>query len=53
VPSLKQRIEGCVFASRCPLAADLCRQIAPPLELKAAGHSAACHYAPREQVAAA
>ncbi|MEJ0074530.1 MAG: ABC transporter ATP-binding protein [Alphaproteobacteria bacterium] len=53
VPSLKARIEGCVFASRCPLATELCRQVAPPLERKAAAHSAACHYAPREEVAAA
>ena len=53
VPSLKQRIDGCVFASRCPLATDLCRQVAPPLEFKAAGHSAACHYAPRQEAAAA
>jgi peptide/nickel transport system ATP-binding protein len=53
VPSLKQRINGCVFAGRCALATDLCREAAPPLELKAAGHVAACHYAPREQVAAA
>jgi oligopeptide/dipeptide ABC transporter ATP-binding protein len=29
VPSLKQRIDGCVFASRCPLATDLCREVAP------------------------
>jgi peptide/nickel transport system ATP-binding protein len=53
VPSLKQRIEGCVFASRCTLATDLCRQVAPPLELKAPAHIAACHYALREQVTAA
>jgi peptide/nickel transport system ATP-binding protein len=52
VPSLKNRIVGCVFASRCPLATDLCRQVAPPLELKAAGHIAACHYAQREEIAA-
>ena len=53
VPSLKKRIEGCVFASRCPLATELCRDVAPALELKAAGHTAACHYAPRQEVAAA
>jgi peptide/nickel transport system ATP-binding protein len=52
VPSLKNRIEGCVFASRCTLASDLCRRAVPPLELKAPGHLAACHYAPREEVAA-
>ena len=50
--SLKTRIVGCVFASRCPLATELCREIAPPLELKAQGHTAACHYAPCEAVAA-
>jgi peptide/nickel transport system ATP-binding protein len=53
VPSLKKRIDGCVFAGRCPLVTDLCRQLAPPLELKAHGHIAACHYAAREEVIAA
>jgi peptide/nickel transport system ATP-binding protein len=52
VPSLKERIPGCVFASRCPLATELCREVAPALEPKAAGHVAACHYAVREAVAA-
>jgi peptide/nickel transport system ATP-binding protein len=52
VPSLKQRIPGCVFAGRCPLATDLCRQMAPALELKAPGHVAACHYASKDALAA-
>ena len=52
VPSLKERIPGCVFAGRCRLATDLCREIAPALEAKAPGHVAACHYAAREAVAA-
>jgi peptide/nickel transport system ATP-binding protein len=52
VPDLKQRIEGCVFAGRCPLVTDVCRQFAPGLEQKAARHVAACHYAPKEQAAA-
>jgi len=52
VPSLKQRIDGCVFASRCAIATGLCRKVAPPLEMKAAGHIAACHFAPREVAAA-
>ena len=52
VPSLKERLPGCVFASRCALATDLCRLAAPALELKAAGHFAACHYAPKEALAA-
>jgi peptide/nickel transport system ATP-binding protein len=52
VPSLRQRIPGCVFASRCSEARDVCRQVAPALEQKAARHFAACHLAPRETVAA-
>jgi peptide/nickel transport system ATP-binding protein len=52
VTSLKQRIVGCVFAGRCAQATDLCRQAAPALELKAPGHLAACHYAPKEALAA-
>ena len=31
VPSLKQRIAGCVFAGRCATATELCRQVAPAL----------------------
>jgi peptide/nickel transport system ATP-binding protein len=52
VPSLKGRIRGCVFAGRCPHSTDLCREVAPALALKTPGHVAACHYAPREAVAA-
>jgi peptide/nickel transport system ATP-binding protein len=53
VPSLKAKIPGCVFASRCPKVTDLCRQFAPALEEKAPGHVAACHYALREEAVAA
>jgi peptide/nickel transport system ATP-binding protein len=53
VPSLKRKIDGCVFASRCPYATELCRTVAPALELKADGHMAACHYALREGALAA
>ncbi|MCB4821056.1 ABC transporter ATP-binding protein [Roseicella aerolata] len=53
VPSLKAKIPGCVFASRCPHATDLCRQVAPALEEKAPGHVAACHYATKEGAIAA
>jgi peptide/nickel transport system ATP-binding protein len=52
VPSLKQRIVGCVFAGRCPRVTELCRQVAPALVLKAPGHLAACHYAAADMVAA-
>jgi peptide/nickel transport system ATP-binding protein len=51
VPTLKARIPGCVFASRCAKAHDICRDVAPPLEEKATGHVAACHFAPAETVA--
>ena len=53
VPSLKQKIPGCVFASRCPKATDFCAQVAPALEEKALGHVAACHYAIKEGAIAA
>ena len=52
MPNLKQRIPGCVFASRCAQARDVCRNVAPALEEKAAGHFTACHFAPAETVAA-
>jgi peptide/nickel transport system ATP-binding protein len=52
VPSLNTRIAGCVFASRCVQATELCRRLAPALELKAPGHVAACHYAAKGEVAA-
>jgi peptide/nickel transport system ATP-binding protein len=52
VPSLKMRIEGCVFAGRCSLATDLCRQVAPGLEEKGPRHIAACHHALKEAAAA-
>ncbi|PKU23770.1 ABC transporter ATP-binding protein [Telmatospirillum siberiense] len=49
VPSLKNRITGCVFAGRCSQADEICRTIAPGLETKAPGHFAACHQALREE----
>ena len=52
VPSLKTRIEGCVFAGRCAYATNLCRKVAPALEPKAPAHTAACHYAIHERLAA-
>ncbi|MBC7433750.1 MAG: ABC transporter ATP-binding protein [Rubritepida sp.] len=52
VPSLKRKLDACVFASRCSYATDLCRQVVPGLEEKVPGHIAACHYAEREMVAA-
>jgi len=52
LPTVKQRIEGCVFASRCVCATDLCRRVSPVLEMKAPHHLAACHHAAKEAVAA-
>ncbi|MGY4802383.1 ABC transporter ATP-binding protein [Teichococcus aerofrigidensis] len=52
VPSLKEKIQGCVFAGRCPKVTELCREVAPALEEKAPRHVAACHYAEKEAVAA-
>jgi peptide/nickel transport system ATP-binding protein len=52
VPDLERRIAGCVFASRCRFATDLCRAIAPSLEAKADRHFAACHLVSRGAAAA-
>jgi peptide/nickel transport system ATP-binding protein len=52
VPDLKKQVDGCVFAGRCSLATDLCRQFAPGLEVKGPRHIVACHYAPKEAAAA-
>ena len=45
VPSLRQKIVGCPFASRCLSVTDLCRTVAPAVEEKRPGHYVACHYA--------
>jgi len=47
VPSLREPIAGCAFASRCPHALERCHREAPPLEPKGAGHSVACWEADR------
>jgi peptide/nickel transport system ATP-binding protein len=52
VISPRERVSGCVFASRCPQATDVCRQAAPALAAKAPSHRVACHHAPGEAVAA-
>jgi peptide/nickel transport system ATP-binding protein len=51
VPSLRQKIVGCPFAGRCPMATELCTRVAPAIESKAAGHLVACHYAERRMAA--
>ena len=47
VPSLREPIAGCAFASRCAYAVERCRLEAPPLEAKAEGHTVACWEADR------
>jgi oligopeptide/dipeptide ABC transporter ATP-binding protein len=47
VPSLREVPVGCIFAPRCAFATDRCRSEYPPLELKAAGHIAACWHSDR------
>ncbi|HYC38061.1 MAG TPA: ABC transporter ATP-binding protein [Usitatibacter sp.] len=47
VPSLREPIAGCAFASRCTHATDRCRSELPPLETKAPGHTVACWEADR------
>ena len=42
VPSLKDPAPGCLFAPRCTNATERCSRDAPPLELHAPGHWAAC-----------
>jgi peptide/nickel transport system ATP-binding protein len=47
VPSLREKIVGCPFATRCPWVKDICREVAPAVEAKSPGHFAACHFAER------
>ena len=44
-PSLRSKIEGCAYASRCPIVIAACHHIAPAVEAKRPGHFAACHLA--------
>lgn len=44
IPSPINPPSGCRFHTRCPFAADICRQEVPPLEEKVTGHWAACHF---------
>ncbi len=43
LPDLKAEYIGCIFAPRCLMAADLCRNQAPPLVEIAPGHIVRCH----------
>jgi peptide/nickel transport system ATP-binding protein len=51
VPSLREPIPGCPFATRCAFATDVCRREMPAFDEKEPGHFAACFHS--DQVAAA
>lgn len=44
VPSPVNPPPGCPFHPRCFKAQDICSRVEPPLERKASGHLAACHF---------
>lgn len=44
LPSVLNPPMGCVFASRCPKAADICRTTRPALREVSSGRLAACHF---------
>lgn len=45
VPSVLRRPSGCEFHTRCPMARDLCRRVAPALASTGPGRMARCHFA--------
>jgi oligopeptide/dipeptide ABC transporter ATP-binding protein len=49
-PDLLHPPTGCRFASRCPLAAEICRVQEPPLLFVSEGHYSKCHFANTHQV---
>lgn len=45
LPDLSKKQAGCIFASRCSKATDLCRCEAPESRYLSSDHKVACHYA--------
>jgi oligopeptide/dipeptide ABC transporter ATP-binding protein len=49
VPDMTNLPAGCAFQSRCDVAMDQCKDIAPQLSASANGHLAACHLIAAQQ----
>jgi len=49
VPSVLRRPAGCEFHTRCQLVRDICRRVAPDLNLTAPDRRASCHFADQHQ----
>jgi peptide/nickel transport system ATP-binding protein len=45
IPSPLTPPSGCVFHTRCPIAADVCKQDVPAVRELKPGHLVACHFA--------
>lgn len=48
LPNLKNKVQGCVFAPRCPRAKDICRNERPLQRCVTPEHMVACHFYGRE-----
>ncbi|WP_409274085.1 ABC transporter ATP-binding protein [Neobacillus sp. SCS-31] len=48
-PDLRQEIQGCHFADRCPYAQDICRAVKPKLIEVEENHFASCHFQTSEK----
>ncbi len=48
LPNLKNKVQGCVFAPRCPRAKDICRNERPLQRCATPEHMVACHFFGRE-----
>ena len=44
LPALGTIVQGCIYADRCPISRERCREEPPPLYPVGALHEAACHY---------
>lgn len=48
LPNLKNKVQGCVFAPRCPRVKDICRNERPLQRSATPEHMVACHFFGRE-----